>query len=47
MASYEQLYSGRHPKTLNISNGQAMDLSSVWCKKGLNDIRLDIVGRHG
>ena len=42
-----ELYSGRRPQTLEISSGNAMALSTVWCKEELNGIWREIAGGHG
>ena len=41
------LYDGRRPKPLNITKGQAMGLSTVWCTEVLMDVRLGVAGGHG
>lgn len=35
-----ELYGGRRPKMLEISTGQAMELSTVWCQEMLTDIHV-------
>ena len=42
-----ELYSGRRPKTLEISSGRAMELSTIWCKEELDSISVEIAGGHG
>jgi hypothetical protein len=42
-----ELYSGRRPNTLELSMGEAMELSTVWCEEELDKIWKDIAGGHG
>ena len=42
-----ELYSGRRPKRLEISNRRTMELSTVWCKDELDSISVEIAGGHG
>lgn len=44
---FVELYSGRRPKQLNLSTGETMELSTVWCDEGLNGLRFEIAGGHG
>ena len=30
-----------------ISNGQAMEVSAVWCKEALTQLTIDLAGKHG
>jgi hypothetical protein len=42
-----ELYSGRRPKILEISTGQAMELSTVFCQEMLNEVYVYTSGLHG
>ena len=44
---FVKLYGGRRPKRLNITNGQAMEASSVWCKENIQSIKDSSAGGHG
>ncbi len=44
---FVELYSGRRPKQLNLSTGETMELSTVWCDEGLNGLRFELAGGHG
>ena len=41
------LYSGRRPMSLNITKGQAMEVSSVWCNDAIQEINKISAGGHG
>jgi hypothetical protein len=42
-----ELYSGRRPKILEISTGQAMELSTVFCQEMLDEVYVYTAGLHG
>lgn len=41
------LYGGRRPESLNITMGQAMELSSAWCRENIHNIERTNSGSHG
>jgi hypothetical protein len=40
-------YGGRRPMRLNITKGQAMEVSSVWCQEEIQSLRQTSAGGHG
>ena len=41
------LYAGRRPKRLNITKGQTMTASTLWCEEKLGEIEVSSAGSHG
>merc|ERR1711957_447042 len=45
--AFLDLYGGRRPQRLNITKGQAMDVSSNWCEDTIRSLKAASAGGHG